>query len=188
MTSRIARVPRRDAAVILTGIVLAFALTVVSEVRIVQRSAQADATSARILAAQEALGSAPSLNAVSRILDRRIAQLRLRAEPAALELDMLTELERAAAVQGVRVIGIHQALGMSTTLRSNPSFSARAFEIVLEGGYPQTLRSLVALARAPIVARVQRLSFERLRNQSPGVVRTSVTLDILRLIGGDAAR
>ena len=111
----------------------------------------------------------------------------LYEKPSAQARIILAEIGMIVRKRDLRVSSIRLQPTPWKASEERTRFEEDVYELLIEGTYPQTLLALADLAHASIVARVERVSFERLRHKASttGEVRATIDLGIFHIHAPD---
>lgn len=176
------------AAALIVAAVGAFAGLTFFEVKIARAEARTEAALSEILKQQQQLRSSSISELERRTVERRIADLALRAEPLVQEAGLVLTLQSIALRRGVQLLAIRAR--PSDRPKTRTRFEMRSYDVILEGAYRRVLVAMGDLSRAPLVTRLQQIDLARTDGAKtpPSSVRAILQLAVVRLATGRNVR
>ena len=165
-----------------------FGLVIGIETAVAAASDRAEGMLTQIALETHALESSASIARTARAVESRISRLHLDTTARAQSVILIGSIERAAAANGLRIIGVRRAsAGMTAAGGGNVPFERDPYQIVIEGAYPRILNSVAGLSRTPLVMQVALVTFERVHQgrNATGDVRASLELGVYRFKNAD---
>lgn len=178
----------RSFAAIAGFIACAFALSISCEISIAAANARSETAQDEIAKAKFAVEHLLTMSGQGRELERSIAMLHLHDSSAQQCAVVISELEHLGTRNGLRVMAVVRDVAPFVAQR--PGSQSDTYQITLYGAYRKTLLALANVADMPLVANIKSVTFDRLpAGRSAGdEVRTSIQLEVFRMIDADAAR
>ena len=170
-------------AVLSALLIAGFVAVALGEGVVAQAGLRADEARSSIGRMEVLLQRQTDVASVEASIRRETTRLHLQGSTAELCATLIGELERVAAKNGVRLVGIRRGF---VTPPSTRNALTDSYTVVMTGTYPHTLLSLIQLSHAHLVFDFKSISFERIERSTAPLVRASVELDILRLGGSNA--